>query len=325
MIFFINILLSIVTYAQITENLTIQLDGKTVKVLTPSELKKIPKSKIDFYNYVTKRVETYNGLPLNAVTKLALPEKAQQIVELEFKSINGYVSYFTQDMFDKTPAFLGFERADGEKFIRYSQKEKALISLAPYYLLWEQPELLKDEQLILNSIFQINQVNYLMDFAPYSLVWDQSESPKDEHLVFNSVYQINQINYLTNKINFGLVTDKVEGNLILGLRTYKKYCLSCHALGKLGGNIGINLLDKDILTRKGEDYFVKYTLTPASINPYTAMLPLPQFRNNQEMVKGLIEFLQFTKNPAPVLKKIKESTRREHYDELSKLVEEMKN
>lgn len=283
-------LLSFTSWAEITYDLTILVDGKKVKTLTPSDLKKIKLVKLDFYNSVSKRSEDYRGWIFSDLMQVAGVDKGKSIVEVEFSAVNGFKSYFSYDMFVKAPAILSYERVDGEKFVRYSQKEKMLVDLGPYYLIWDQKKMSASEQ------------------QPY-----------------NSVYQINQINFLTNQIDFGLVADKVDSNLYLGLRSYKKYCLSCHALGKLGGNLAMDLLQKNILEAKGDDYFIKYTLAPASVFAQTKMLPLPKFKNSQAMAQGIVEFLKFAKNPEKVLKTIKaKSGQSVLYNELSQLVDEMK-
>lgn len=44
-------------------------------------------------------------------------------------------------------SILAYERADGDKFVRYSQKEKILVDLGPMYLVWDLKKMPAQERL----------------------------------------------------------------------------------------------------------------------------------------------------------------------------------
>lgn len=121
-------------------------------------------------------------------------------------------------------------------------------------------------------------------------MWDLSKIDYAQRLHYSSIYQIKGLNLISKAIDFGI--DK-KGTLIdLGKRTYKRYCLSCHALDGKGGNISIDLKKSKVLAKKGEKWVLKYILNPEKVNPDTKMLPLPQFKNRLQMAKGVVELLK---------------------------------
>lgn len=288
-IFFLLLAISKLSLGQTPSDLIIQVNGEKKKVLEGKAIQQSKLTTVDYYNQNTHRSETYRGILFSELMEKAIGEEAKNIVEVEFISSDGYDNFISMDSLLKVPAVLTFERADGEKFVRYSQKLKSLVSLGPYYL-----------------------------------VWDLKKVSKDEAALYSSDYEITTINFITKHVDFGVHEGDVDANLFLGYRTYKKYCLTCHAVSKKGGSIGPDLMEKKIVDTKGTDYLVKYMLEPQSVNPKTKMLPLPRFNNSKAMALGVVEFLTFMKNPEEILKKQKAKKDRLKYQELSDLVQQMK-
>ena len=206
-------------------------------------------------------VNRFMGVPLKFLMNANLPEEFSRTVEVELISTNGFKNYFSMENFLKVDAIVSFE-AENAKFERFSIKEKKIVQLGPYYLLW--------------------------DF--------KSMSPEDKYQ-YNSVYQINKINLITNAVDFETSHVKNNESINLGFRTYKRYCLSCHAIGAWGGEIGIDLIKSKTLAKKGADFIKNYALDPHAINPETKMLALPKYKNREKMAQGLVEFLDFASHP----------------------------
>jgi hypothetical protein len=264
------------------------VDGKKQKTLDLSTIQQLKASTVEYYDHVYRKAERFKGIPFIALLTYALPDALKNVVELEFISINGYKTYIPIENFYKVESILSYEAVNA-KFERYSQKEKEIISLGPYYL-----------------------------------VWDFKTIGTEDKFQYSSVYQIDQINLITNAVDFSVHEVKDNEAVAMGFRTYKKYCLSCHAIENWGGNIGIDLVNKKILEKKGSDYIIQYALEPKVINQATKMRPLPKYNNRLAMAKGVSEFLNFAANPDRYItnKKIKSDIIR--YDAFKKIINEMK-
>lgn len=271
------------------EKVEILVDGRKHNFIYLDSIKKMKSSKINFYNYVTKRQELYKGVPFITFLEMIVPEQMDEIAEIELIAENDFKYYVSMDLIRKTDSILSYERADGDKFLRYSKKKKILVPMGPLYL-----------------------------------VWDLKDATRSERLRYTSVYQIKAINVRTNKLTFGIHEDAVDKSVYLGYQTYKKHCLSCHALGNLGGDISFDLVSKNTLGKKGETYVLKYILKPSAMNPNTQMLPLPQYKNKMEIAQGVVDFLKFMAKPKDLLEKKKAEKNRQSYKELEQVVEEMK-
>lgn len=285
---FFLLLILVFTHAALAGSFKVLMDGKPFKEFTESEIRALKPVEVSFYNGVSKRVEPYRGVNLRALFYKEIEGK-HNIVEVEFRSQNGFRSYFSLQLAKNADPILAYERADGQPFSRYSVKEKQLVSLAPYYV-----------------------------------VWDMSNLPLQQQALYNSIYQVVEVNLITSAVNFGIDQIDATDGIDLGYRTYKRYCLSCHAIDKWGGNLGIDIVKHEVLRKKGEDYIIRYALDPSSVNPKTKMLPLPAFRNREEMAQGLIEFIKFVTMPDEYILAAKKAGREPKFQNLSQIIKEVK-
>jgi hypothetical protein len=60
------------------------------------------------------------------------------------------------------------------------------------------------------------------------------------------------------------------------------------------------------------------------INPKTKMLPFPKFKNSEDMITGIVDFLKFMQNPDELLKKKKSASGQKSYKDLKHLIQEMR-
>ena len=278
--------LSLAVYSN--DTILIQVDGKKHISISMEEIKKMSSINIEYFNHVTQRAELYKGVGTLAFIEKLYPEAAN-ILEIEFITDDNYRSFVTVDRLSQKNSILAFDRADGDKFVRFSQKEKILIPVGPLYF-----------------------------------VWDLKGVKKEERLLHSSVYQIRTINLLTNKIDFGLKENAVDSSIYLGYQVYKRQCISCHALGKIGGSYSFDLVARKTLEVKGAEYVRKYILDTKSVNPQSKMLPLPKFKNAPEMVQGLLDFLKFMQNPEELLNQKKAASSEASYKVLKELIKEIK-
>lgn len=289
-LFFIFSLIVSRSFAQNkNDDLLILVNGEKYKSLEIATIKRLKANTVDFYDHASRKSESFKGVPLIPLLTSILPEQLKKTVEVELISSNGYKTYFPIESFYKVDAILSYVALNG-KFERYSWKEKLMVPLGPYYL-----------------------------------VWDFKSIGKEDKNQYSSVYQIKQINLITNIVDFEVHDIKNNETIILGFRTYKKYCLSCHAVGPWGGEIGADLIKMKTLESRGADFITKYALNPQSINSQTKMLPLPKYKNRVAMAQGLVEFLNFASNPDQYIKSKKIESDKIRYDSFKTIVNEMRN
>lgn len=270
-----------------SDTLILLLNGEKFKMVEMAAIREMKPSVVEFYDLANRKSDTFKGVPFIPLLSSLFPSELKKAIELELIAANGYKTYISIENFYKVDSYLTYESTIG-KFERFGLKEKKLVFLGPYYL-----------------------------------VWDFKTIGKEDRFQYNTVYQINKINLITNAVEF-LPQDIKENEVInLGYRTYKKYCLSCHAIDKWGGDISFDLVKKKTIEIKGADYIIKYALDPKSINPKTTMKPLPKYKNREAMAKGVAEFLQFATNPALYLNK--PETTKVRYESLKIILDEMNN
>lgn len=273
-----------------TEKIEILLDNQKHNFINMTTIKGMKSENVSFYNYATKRVEVYKGIPFLDFLELTAGNQFKNIVEVELIAENDFKYYVSMDLIRKTHSILSFDRADGDKFLRYSTKNKILVPLGPLYL-----------------------------------VWDLKDIPRSERLQYTSVYQIKAINVKTNRLTFGIHEKAVDESVYLGYQTYKKHCLSCHSLGKLGGDLSFDLVQRKTLDKKGERYVMKYILKPEAMNPKTKMLPLPNYKNKIQLAQGVVDFLKFMHNPENILEKKAIDKENQSFKELQQVHKDSKD
>lgn len=267
------------------DSLTIQLNDQAYRLISSSEILEYRSQDIDFYNRITHRMEKYRGIPFLYLLNKVAAEEVDKISEIELICENNFHYYIPISSILTTPSILSYMRADGDKFVRFSEKQKILVPLGPFYLIWD----LKDKK-------------------------------RQEKIEFPSVYQIKGINLLTKEKDFGLENADLESGLYLGYQTYKRHCISCHSLKKIGGDLAANLIQTKSLKRLGEEKFKKYILDPKSIEPKTKMLGLPNYVNRKEMADSIVTFLQYVENPEKFENEENNKNRSESYSKFRELI-----
>lgn len=260
----------IATFNCFANDLEIYVDGKTFKTIKEEEIKKLETKNLTHINHGLKENELYFGPTILTLIEKYVPHLKNQIKELEFTTTNGYKSYFLEDKFHKVDAILAYARADQKKFVRISRDENKIIDLGPYYL-----------------------------------IWDSIHTPKDSEYDYKSVFKVHQIGFNTSTLNFHSFKDEVSESAFLGYRSYHNFCLSCHAIGNRGGSLSYNLLKRDIFSEKKRKWLMDYILNPKSVRKDSLMPALPEFKNRQKMAQGIIEYLEFAKDPIAGLQKNK--------------------
>lgn len=286
-LFIITCLINTLSFAK-DDALIIQINGEKYKTIKADEIKNLKAINIEYYDHALRKSETFTGVPFSTLMTQYLAEYFDKIVEVEFISDNGYKTYLPIESLKLVDSVLTYATPSSNKFERYSQKEKTSVPLGPYYL-----------------------------------VWNFKTIGKEDKYHYSSIYQISQINFITNKMDFGVHDPKVDQSITLGFRTYKRYCLSCHAIESWGGDLSIDLIKKKTLETKGADFIMKYALDPMSMNKNTKMLPLPKYKNSQAMVLGIVDFLVFAGNTDLYIKNKKIESDKTRYESIKAIINEM--
>lgn len=287
-LFIIICFFNIPAYAKV-DDLIIQIDGEKYKTLKQEEIKDLKAINVDYYDYALRKSENFVGFSFSTLLTKYLATHLDKIVEVEFISNNGYKTYLPFESLKRVNSVLTYASTANDKFERYSQKEKAIVPLGPYYL-----------------------------------VWDFKSIGEEDKYLYSSVYQISQINFITNKIDFGINDSNVDKSITLGFRTYKRYCLSCHAIEEWGGDLSLDLIKKKTLEKKGAEFIIKYALDPSKMNKNTKMLPLPKYKNNPAMARGIVDFLFFAGNTDLYIKNKKIGPESIRYENIKTIMNEMR-
>ena len=253
------------------------------------QIKQMKSANLEHFSSTIMRAEVYKGVStLNLIEKF-YPE-VNKLAEVQFVADTGINPVIPIGQFLKKYSILAYERFDGQKFERFSKKEKILVPLSPLYLIWE-----------------INR-----------------DSSKEEKLTLKSLYQIRTINLYTTSNNFGVTEALGDQNLSLGIQIYKTQCISCHSIGSIGGNYSFSLIHRKTLKAKGSDYIKKYVLNPTAINPKTKMVQIPQFQKDEKTLEALIQFLQYIDDPMAYMTKKNPQVNTKDYQHLLNIVNEIK-
>jgi mono/diheme cytochrome c family protein len=199
---------------------------------------------------------TYLGYPAARVLAAIFGKSwKDQAAYVEFKALDGYVSRIPVERFDRYPAYLVFRKIGSREFsVDNRQQHEANVSLAPYYLVWDnihRPELIEQG----------------------GTYWP---------------YQVSEIS-LTQAYE----RDRALGKATRNTLDLEKYCLSCHQVRGYGGSKAPLDLAVQAKTL-GKEKFLAWVLDPAAVKPGTGMpalspaMPEPERR---ALASRLLEYL----------------------------------
>ena len=148
---------------------------------------------------------------------------------IEFRALDGYVSFIDVSRFMKESAYLVFAREDGAPF----------------------------------TVDNVGQNQMGVPLGPYYLVWDNISSPAlVQEGPHNWPYQVSEMRLVTLS-DEALVPTGLDGAFREGAELVTTHCLSCHEVNGLGGaKFEGNLAE--IVKDYEEADFLRLVLTPAS-------------------------------------------------------------
>lgn len=137
-----------------------------------------------------------------------------------------------------------------------------------------------------------NQKN--IELGPYYLVWDNIKHPelRSEPPSFWP-YQVVSVDLISFAQRFPKLAPAADSEAIVktGFSWYRKYCMSCHAIGGEGGEKGPDL--EDISRRYSPKWLSEFITNPRSLRPESTMARLnPDLKERDRIIDSIVRYLE---------------------------------
>lgn len=131
-----------------------------------------------------------------------------------------------------------------------------------------------------------------MKAAPFYLIY-QGVSTKDTDLKWP--YNLIKIHLVPNSQNIAFLLPKDDTKAQVGFELFNKNCVTCHAINKIGGNMGPELNYPKSITEYWDKKQLKaFIKNPASFR-YGVKMPTPTNLNNKE-IDEIVYYLEYMAN-----------------------------
>lgn len=247
-------------------DLTISLPNKEVKFSLKQLKAKLKTTTVTIDDPVYKKEKTYEGFLLNDVLNLAGADPTTSTEEIVFVAVDGYAPNTSFANIKKYTGVLVFKEK-GKKDFEFTKvaQGKAIITMAPYYLVWQEGKK------------GVEGVPW-----PYQLV-------KIEVVNFSEKYKKL---YPTNV--------KADSDVMKGFMIFKNQCLRCHSINLEGGDLGPELnAPKNITEYWSKDVLKKFIHNAASFR-YKSKMPPFTFLKDEE-IDQIVKYLEHMKEQKIVL------------------------
>ena len=254
-----------------SHDVTFKDHGRPVKTLTIEELKQLsPVQTIKAMDPNAGRENEFFAIPFQPLLDKVYGDNWKRSEELLFTCADGYQPSLPRERFEEYESYLAFDIKGIKKFaIRNVTEGNKLISLSPYYLIWNNRSL---------PALQMGDGG----FWPYQLVG------------VDLIQFVDRFPKLAPPENS---SKKIQS----GFLHFRKNCLQCHALNGEGGHIGPELNYPVNVTEFYDLKFLKrWIMDPPSIRWKTAMPPFHSATEKdqkriEQIVDEIIAYLQSMK------------------------------
>lgn len=136
---------------------------------------------------------------------------------------------------------------------------------------------------------EIIKDGHQMKAAPFYLIYE-GVSPKDES--YKWPYNIVKIHFVTTSSTIAALFPKDDKKAEIGFELFKKNCATCHAINKIGGNMGPELnYPKSVTEYWNKNQLKEFIKNPASFRNGVKM-PTPANLSNKE-IEDIIVYLDY--------------------------------
>ncbi len=247
--------------------LKFQEEGNSFKTTTLEKLKEtVASQNITVNEAQSAGKRTYAGFKFLHFLHKIYGDDLSGYDTVEFVATDGYAASISLKTFEKLPAYLTFGYKDPEKkfIIVHDVTHKTwCVPLGPFYLVWDN---LTDPGLFVGDKstiwpYQVETINLYSFANKYAAIIPPSDSPSE-------------------------VKD--------GFDSYKLYCLKCHTLKSLGGEIGPPL-EAVLENFENQEKLRKLISDPKSVNPEAEMyVPFREKgKEKEKVIDSIITYLYF--------------------------------
>jgi len=212
--------------------------GKLVEKLSVAELKeKIKSHEVNLTNSLAGEEKKYEAFSIKDVLNVVYDTQwtSDKYSDIAFIALDGYEAVSTTLKLNEEGGFMAFRDADidqGWKLIG-----KAKVNPGPFFLVWTG-----NEQITSNAYpwpWQVTQINLLRFEDQYPTVFPQGAT--------------------------------LDSSAYRGFSTFRKRCLHCHSMDRMGGKIGPDLNAPQSIVAYRSERMIKEMIKHASTYRYTIM------------------------------------------------------
>jgi mono/diheme cytochrome c family protein len=200
----------------------------------------------------------YHGFALLDVLKLAGLKDDGQGDEIVFTAKDGYVPSVSFAMVRGHRAFLTF-RESGKSGFEDVAQGKAMVSPAPYYVVWDEGSKLAESVPWPYQLVKIELVNF--------------------HQKYNRMYPDGV---------------KKDSSVMKGFVVFKNQCVRCHSVNLQGGELGPELnAPQNVAEYWAKDTLKHFIRDASSFRYKTKMPPFPHLKDQE--LDEILDYLEFMK------------------------------
>ncbi|MGE0617147.1 MAG: cytochrome c family protein [Bacteriovoracia bacterium] len=240
--------------------LEVVIAGKSAKYSLVDLKKNLPVKTLEIDDPVYGKAKKFDAFALVDLLKHAGWDEKATTEEIVFTAKDGYAPNTTFEKIQKHKGYVAFqEHGTRLKFGKVKQG-KAMVSPAPYYLVWEEGRALGEAVPWPYQMVKIEAVNFAQKY--------------------DQLYPVGK--------------DKASEEY-KGFALFKDQCLRCHSINLQGGDLGPELNVPQNVT----EYWSRGTLLKfiADASSFRARSKMPSFKNlKSEELEHLFEYLEFMKD-----------------------------
>lgn len=254
-----SLVLTTASFASPTPTIEFRYHGEKVKTLSLEELQALlPKETVRVHDIHEQKPIDFHGFPLRQLIDSVYDAK-NDWDEVVVTCRDGYEPSLDRSYFNNYTGYLAFGRAD-------------------------QPGL---------ELIDARRNNEKIDATPFYFVWDNLKNPKlnDEPGSLWS-YQVVAIDLVSAVEKYPNMSPPqgASDQVMLGFKSFRKYCFSCHTINGEGGNLGPELNSPINSTEKiKEEWLRQWIEDPFVLYPNVKMTPLKWMVKDEKERKKVLD------------------------------------